>query len=280
MRQGSLGLILALAVGLFVIPACAEQVAQFDPHDLSGYWTGPPPSERPPENSHPPYTEAGQQRMIERAPDYIEASNWPDEFGEAPGCRTVSCRNDPMFSCNPMGFPRITWEENEVFEIVQLPDRIMHFYQWDRVLRELWMDGRELPSGETLLDIGPNWYGHSVAEWEGDTLVVNSTGFEPRAWPDQYGHPLSADARIEERFRLIDADTMEGRMTIDDPANYTGPWEPQIRIFTRVQPEDVTFFGWKGLFSGLTDGVCAPMNEVDEFNSRVRDRGIFGDTGN
>ena len=143
MRQSSLGFILALAVGLAVTPACAEQEAQFDPHDLSGYWTGPPPSERPPENSHPPYTEAGQQRMLERAPDYIEASNWPDEFGETPGCRTVSCRNDPMFSCNPMGFPRITWEENEVFEIVQLPDRIMHFYQWDRVLRELWMDGRE-----------------------------------------------------------------------------------------------------------------------------------------
>ena len=277
MRHGLLGLILALAVGFAQTPAWAEQESQFDPHDLSGFWIGPPPSERPPEDSHPPYTEAGRQRMRERSPAYIEEVMRPED-GEAPGCRTVTCTNDPMYACNPLGFPRITWEENEPFEVVQLPDRIMHFYQWDRVLRELWMDGRALPSGENLQHIGPNWYGHSVAEWDGDTLVVNSTGFEPRAWPDQYGHPLSFDARIEERFRLIDADTMEGRMTTYDPANYTAPWGPQIRIFTRMKPEEVTFFGWKGLFSGLTDAICAPMNEVEDFNTRVRDRGIYGDT--
>ena len=277
MRQGSRALILALAVGLAQTLACAEQAAQYDPHDLSGYWIGPPPSERPPEDSHPPYTEAGQQRMNERLPDFIEDVDLPED-GAAPGCRTFACRNDPMFSCNPMGFPRITWEENEPFEVVQLPGRMMHLYQWDRVLREIWMDGRALPSGENLGHIGPAWYGHSVAEWDGDTLVVNSTGFEPRAWPDQYGHPLSFDAQIEERFRLIDADTLEGRMTINDPANYTAPWEPQMRVFTRLQPEDMTFFGWTGLFSGLTDAICAPMNEVEEFNPRVRDRGLFGDT--
>ena len=277
MRYGWMGLTLALAVLLWPAPAlAAAQQASFDPHDLSGIWIGPGARVRPPEDSHPPYTEAGQRRMRERSPAYIQEVI-QDSDGESPGCRVVTCTNDPMYKCNPQGFPRITWEENEPMEIVHLPDRIMHFYQWDRTLRELWMDGRELPSGENLLHIGSNWYGHSVAEWEGNTLVVNSTGFEPRAWPDQYGHPLSMGARIEERFTLIDADTLEGRMIINDPENYVAPWDPQVRVFTRLTDDDMTLFGWKGLFSGLTDAVCAPMNELDDFNARVRDRAIYGD---
>jgi hypothetical protein len=139
------------------------------------------------------------------------------------------------------------------------------------------MDGRKLPSGETLDNIGPNWYGHSVAAWQGDTLVVNSTGFNEKAWPDQYGHPLSFDAQVEERYKLVDANTIEAEMTIDDPKNYTGPWGPQKRRFDRMKPEEVTFFGWKGLFSGVTDAMCAPMNEVEDFNKRIRDRAIYGD---
>ena len=256
----------------------AEGLAQtrnFDPRDLTGFWIGPPPSERPKENSHPPYTPAGMEAMSKRVPNYIskEAAQ-----GEAAGCRNATCSNDPIYACNPIGFPRHVWEENEPFEITTTPGgRMLQLFQWGRTLREIWMDGRQLPSGQTLENIGPNWYGHSVAQWQGDTLVINSTGFNEKAWPDQYGHPLSFDAKIEERYRRINADTIEAQMTIHDPKNYTAPWGPLTRRFNRMKPDDVEFFGWKGLFSGVTDGMCAPMNEVEDFNRRIRDRAIFGD---
>jgi hypothetical protein len=115
-----------------------------------------------------------------------------------------------MYRCNPQGFPRLVWEENEPIEIIMLPDRVLQLFQWERTLRELWLDGRELPSGENLENLEPAWYGHSVGQWQGDTLVVNTTGVDERAWLDEYGNPKSFDARFEERYRRIDADTIEG----------------------------------------------------------------------
>ena len=49
---------------------------------------------------------------------------------------------------------------------------------WEWTLRELWLDGRQLPSGDNLENLGPAWYGHSVAQWQGDTLVVNTVGLD------------------------------------------------------------------------------------------------------
>ena len=76
-----------------------------------------------------------------------------------------------------------------------------------------------------------------------------------------------------------------GEMTINDPKNYTGPWRyqvktstPYVRHFKRMSKEDTEFYGWKNsLFSGITEAICAPMNEVGDFNKRIRDRAIFGD---
>jgi hypothetical protein len=78
--------------------------------------------------------------------------------------------------------------------------------------------------------------------------------------------------------RRIDADAIEGQLTIYDPKNFTAPWTHPKSTFKRMAPKDVTFFGWKGLFSGVTDAICAPLNEIDEFNKRIRDPAIFGVT--
>ncbi len=196
----------------------------------------------------------------------------PDYLATVP-----SDSNDPMYRCNPQGFPRLVWEENEPIEFVHTDDRILQLFQWERTLRELWLDGRELPSGENLENLGPAWYGHSVAEWQGDTLVVTTTGVDERAWLDEYANPKSFDARFEERYRRIDVDTIEGQLTIHDPANYTAPWTYAPSRFERMRPEHVSLFGWKGLFSGATDAICAPMNESD-YNSRIRDPAILGVT--
>ena len=102
-----------------------------------------------------------------------------------------------------------------------------------------------------------------------------TTGVDERAWLDEYANPKSFDSRFEERYRRIDVDTIEGQLTIHDPANYTAPWTHAPSLFERMLPEHVSFFGWNGLFSGVTDAICAPMNELG-FNASIRDPGIRG----
>jgi hypothetical protein len=231
--------------------------AKFDPRDFSGYWLRN--TVRPKQG--PPLTPAGLKAKEGRRAD--------DDV------KLPTDSNDPMYKCNPQGFPRLVWEENEPLEFITLPDRVLQLFQWERTLRELWVDGRELPSGENLENLGAAWYGHSAGHWEGDTLVVLTTGVDERAWLDEYANPKSFDARFEERYRMIDANTIEGQLTINDPKNFTAPWVHPPSLFKRMKPEDVNFFGWKGLFSGLTDAICAPMNETN-FDDRIRDPGALG----
>ncbi len=233
----------------------------FDPRDLAGIWRlthgrGVEPA--------PPMTAAGLELYGARLTDREAGS--------------PALSNDPIYACNPQGFPRLAYDENEPMEILHVGDRILQLFQWERTLREFWLDGRDLPSGETLEDLGPAWYGHSVGEWQGDELVVYTVGLDDRAWADQSGaYPLSLHARVEERIKRIDADTLEVQLTISDPTFYAVPWtEIGPKTFTREPPESYTYSGWKGLFSGLTEAICAPMNEVDSFNRTVRDPAIFG----
>ena len=80
------------------------------------------------------------------------------------------------------------------------------------------------------------------------------------------------NARIEERYTRTGPDTIELRLTLYDPALYTQPWVSDVKTYTRIPRQETTFYGWYGLFSGLTEGICAPMNEVDSYNSLFRDR--------
>ena len=246
--------VIALATLAVARPSLGEQQSgEFDPRDFSGYWMG----DTPRNNDPPPLTPAGRAMMEGRVPDYL--TTLPNES------------NDPMYMCNPQGFPRLAWEENEPIEFIHTADKVIQHFQWERTLRELWIDGRELPSGENLENLGPTWYGHSVAEWEGDTLVVRTTGLDERAWIDEFANPTGFDALIEERYTRTGANTIEGLQETAAPEIYTAPWAHEPTIFTRMRPEDVSFFGWTGLFSGVTEAICAPMNELDEFNRRIRD---------
>jgi len=169
-----------------------------------------------------------------------------------------------------MGFPRLLLDD-EPMEIVSLNNRLLQFFQWEHTFREMWMDGRQLPSGENLKNLGPAWYGHTVGKWEGDTLVLNTTGLEERAWLDNLGHPKSFDARIEERYRRIDGNTLELQLTLVDPKYYTAPWVSDTKVFKRVASEFMTFSGWYGLYAGITEGACAPMNEIEGYRKGFHD---------
>ena len=237
----------------------AQGKPAFDPHDLSGYWIATGPERHALGGKAPSLTPEGVAAMKGRVPDSVN---------RLPG-------NAPWYQCNPMGFPRLVLD-NEPIEFIMTRDRVIELFQWEWTLRELWLDGRQLPSGDNLENLGPAWYGHSVAQWQGDTLVVNTVGLDERAWLDNQGNPKSFYARIEERYRRVDPDTIEFQLTLDDPKFYTAPWAGVKKTYKRMRVKDVTNSGWKGLYSGNTDAICAPMNEVDDYNKRFRDPAAFG----
>jgi hypothetical protein len=227
----------------------------FDPRDLSGYWMdikldhtlGTPP---------PPLTPAGVKAKEGRVVDR------PEKIGNA-----------PWYSCNPMGFPRLQLDD-EPIEFIMLPDRVLQLFQWEHRIRMIWTDGRPVPSGENLENLGPAWYGHSVGRWDGNTLIVDTVGLEERAWLDNPGNPKSFHARIQETWKRIDSNTLELQMTLYDPEYYTAPWVGSRRTYKRITAQQMTFSGWTGLFAGVTEGICAPMNEVEGYNKGFRDPGF------
>ena len=127
--------------------------------------------------------------------------------------------------------------------------------------RNIWMDGRGLP---TEIDI-PNWNGYSVGDWEGNTFVVQSYGFEESTWVDRYGYPHSGEMRLEERYRRIAPDLLELVMTITDPEIYTEPWLSERKVFRKLARDESSVNGWWELF----DERCVPTDEID-FNENVR----------
>lgn len=85
--------------------------------------------------------------------------------------------------------------------------------------RQVFLDGRSHPK-----DMDPKWFGHSVGHWEGDTLVIDTVGFDDRSWLTAQGHPHTEKMHVIERFRRPDLGHLEIEFTIDDPAAYAKPW--------------------------------------------------------
>jgi hypothetical protein len=261
---------LALVLAVAGSPSSIAQ-DQFNPRDLTGIYTLR--GHRSISANVPPMTPEGEARLNANKPTRGRFLGEPLN-GDHPGfVRAVSIPaegNDPAHKCNPNGFPRLLLDPEPV-EFIHTEGRLLQLFQWERTLRELWTDGRPVPSGENLENLGPAWYGHTAGGWQGNTLVLNTVGLDDRAWIDIFGFPKSTEARIEERYTRTGPDTIELRMTMYDPKFYKEPWVSDVKVFTRVKREDSTYFGWYGLFSGATEQICAPMNEVDSYNSLFRD---------
>jgi hypothetical protein len=128
-------------------------------------------------------------------------------------------QNDLDLRCLPPGVPRIMLTARP-FEIVQTPQRILFLYEGGaHIWRQVWMDGRVQPK-----DPNPDWLGHSFGHWEGDTLVVDSIGFNDRTWLDDAGHPHTEQLHVIERYTRTDPLSMTYDVVIDDPGAYTRPW--------------------------------------------------------
>jgi hypothetical protein len=137
----------------------------------------------------------------------------------------VANSNDPIITCDPIGFPRILLIRAPLsaIEIVQTPEKVLQFFRYQRVYREIWTDGRALPTdvgGSNPQSPDPKWYGYSVGRWTDDGSFVVETVGAMDTWGDEEGHPHGLGARVEERYRVLDKDTLELVVTVDDPEMY------------------------------------------------------------
>ena len=130
---------------------------------------------------------------------------------------------DPDAHCLPQGVPKIH-QTPLPFKILQEPNLVVILYEAFGQYRQIFLDGRPLPA-----DPNPQWFGYSIGKWEGDTLVVQSNGFNGKAWLDQAGHTTSEALRTTERYHRTAFGRLEITTTIDDPDVYKKPW-------TVVQP--------------------------------------------
>ena len=128
---------------------------------------------------------------------------------------------DPEGFCLPPGGPRSMGTPYPI-EIIQHRDRIIIIFEGGgHVWREIHMDGRQHPDKETL---NPSYFGHSVGHWEGDTLVVDTVGFNEKTWLDFGGHMHSDQLHTIEYITRPDKNTLHYEATIDDPGAYTEAW--------------------------------------------------------
>jgi hypothetical protein len=123
----------------------------------------------------------------------------------------------------PTGFPRAGLV-SEPIKIVQAPRLTMVMYEAGNFYRQIYTDGRALPQEFNL----PAFNGYSAGHWQGDTLIVETAGFNDKTWLDGTGHPHSDALRVVERFRRRDFGHLDYEITFSDPKMYTRPFTVKI----------------------------------------------------
>src|SRR5579859_7979861 len=174
-------------------------------HDLSGVWMqyrdgdvpGTPGMNGVNEHYRPLLTPWGQSQF--------------EHAAALQGSKAVAGKEDTsVLRCEPSGPPQVLILPNP-WEIVQIPGRVLMFFEEQHVWREIWTDGRPMPK-----DPDPSWLGYSVGHWEGETI-----GFNEKEWVDLYGNPRTSTTHLTERYRRLNHDTLEQQIIIDDPKVYT-----------------------------------------------------------
>ena len=241
------------------VPAMPNPPGPAPKHDLTGSWIGPQNLVLGP---FPALTPAGQSKFklnkpvthVGDADDHLEATN------------------DPFIICDPLGFPRdlrnpsLNGRGGIRFEIVQ--NRMLILYELQRVWREVWMDGRQLPAKVDAPGAPDSrFYGYSVGHWEGDNVfVIDTTGLDPRTWLDELGHPHTNAAKIQERYTRVDQYNLEVTATIDDPKFYTEPYQLIRAHYYWMKNQD------------LNEVLCIP-SEAIEYQEKLANPSGWGPGG-
>ena len=166
--------------------------------------------------------------------------------GETPGCSSVSS-GDLAFTplgkaenekkdkwdygahCMPWGYVR-SYQTPFPHAYVSHPDRLVVMWEQDNAFHVVPTDGRPMPK-----DLDPTWRGTSVGHWEGDTLVIETAGFNGRTWLDTAEHPHSDQLKVTERMSMPDYDHINYEVVMEDPKFYTKPVK-NTRVFVRMKP--------------------------------------------
>jgi hypothetical protein len=146
---------------------------------------------------------------------------------------------EPHTRCKASGFSRqfLTPYGVEFLELPELKQTYIFDIGGPHTFRTIYMDGRDHPK-----DWQPSYYGHSVGHWEGNTFVVDTVGYNEQFWMDRRGMPHTTQLHTIERFTRTNSNTIEYRVTIDDPGAYTKTfnggfnlrWNPGEELFEYV----------------------------------------------
>jgi hypothetical protein len=132
-------------------------------------------------------------------------------------------KDNPDAHCLPAGLMQLHTHP-EPRKIIQTPGLIVILYEANAGVRQIFTDGRPLPGN----DAEPWWYAYSTGKWDGDTLVVQTTGFRDDVWLDVEGSPLTKAGKMTEVFRRVNYGNMEIEVTVDDAKAYTKPWTVKV----------------------------------------------------
>ncbi|HZI51124.1 MAG TPA: hypothetical protein VFE29_04830 [Terriglobia bacterium] len=136
-------------------------------------------------------------------------------------------KDNPDAHCLPIGLTQMHLHP-QPRKIIQTPKLIVMLYEAQAGVRQIFIDGRPLPNN----DPQPWWYGYSIGRWEGDDLVVETTGFRDDVWLDVNGSPLTSTGKMTERMRRINYGNLQTDITIEDPKAYTKPFT--VRVNHRI----------------------------------------------
>jgi hypothetical protein len=145
-------------------------------------------------------------------------------------------KDNPDAHCLPMGNMQLHTHP-QPRKIIQTPDVIVLLYEGNGGVRQLFTDGRPLPSS----DPQPWWFGYSTGRWEGDALVARSSGFRDGGWLDVNGSPLTDAATVTERFTRPNFGNLTIDITVDDPKAYTRPWTVTVNQQIMLDNELIEF---------------------------------------
>jgi hypothetical protein len=191
--------------------------------DLSGLWGAEKTRPCPPNGCDDMQISEQFLDIGWRVPGGLPYQPWAAELAAK---RTRETRkDDPQGQCLPTGIIRM--HTTPLFrKVVQTPGLILILNERNASYRQIFTDGRPLP-----VDPQPSWVGYSSGTWEGDALVVRTSGFRDGLWLDAKGSPLTEAATITERFRRVDFGNLEISITVDDPKAYTKPWTTMLKQY-------------------------------------------------
>jgi len=144
--------------------------------------------------------------------------------------KAENSKDNPDAHCLPLGLMQLH-EHPQPRKIIQNPSLTVILYEAQAGVRQIFTDGRPLPPA----DVQPWWYGYSVGKWDGDTLVVETTGFRDDVWLDIGGSPLTNKGKMTERFHRPNYGTLDMEITFEDPSMYSKPFTVKVRH--RIMPD-------------------------------------------